>query len=214
MRCQTGSPVSTSGSASKPASRARLAPSAATSRASPSTLAARSSGRLTPPTTSIGAKGCHTVSTIALRPGRSSRAARRIAFFACSDPSYAKSTGESPLSGILAPPAVLARAAGHRRQDHERVAVLDGRFEPVEHAHVLVVQVDVHVAVQLAVLAEQLALGLRVLRRERAQHLADVLAVGLDFLRAARRVPEDRGDLDDAHAAGDCTNPGCLAGTG
>ena len=48
--------------------------------------------------------------------------------------------------------------AGHRRQDHERVALADGGVEAVEHAHVLVVEVHVDVAVELALGGEQLAL--------------------------------------------------------
>ena len=52
--------------------------------------------------------------------------------------------------------------AGHRRQDLQRVALADGGVEPVEHPHVLVVEVDVDVAVQRAVGGEQLALGRRV----------------------------------------------------
>ena len=42
----------------------------------------------------------------------------------------------------------------------------------------------------------------RVLGRNRAQQFTDALAVGLDFLGAARGVSEDRRDLDDAHRAG------------
>src|SRR6185436_11131783 len=47
-------------------------------------------------------------------------------------------------------------SAGHRRQDHQRVRVGERRVEAVEHAHVLVVLVDVHVPVQLAALPEEL----------------------------------------------------------
>ncbi len=47
-------------------------------------------------------------------------------------------------------------AAGHRRQDDDGVAVGDRGLEPVEHPHVLVVEVDVDVAVEVAVLAEEL----------------------------------------------------------
>src|SRR4051794_39323215 len=61
----------------------------------------------------------------------------------------------------------LVGAAGHRRQDDERVAVLDPGVEPVEHAHVLIVEVDVHVAVELAFAAEQLGLRRGVLARQR-----------------------------------------------
>src|ERR687884_1414828 len=43
-------------------------------------------------------------------------------------------------------------APGHRRPDDQRVRAAHRRVEPVQHAHVLVVQVDVDVAVELAVL--------------------------------------------------------------
>ena len=76
--------------------------------------------------------------------------------------------------------AALA-AAGHGRQDHDRVAVFDRGVEAVEHPHVLVVEVDVDVAVELAVLAEELGLGVGVLAGQRAQDLADVAAGGLDL---------------------------------
>jgi len=86
-------------------------------------------------------------------------------------------------------------AAGHRREDHERVGVADRRIQPVQHAHVLVVEVDVHVPVQRAVGAEQLILGGRVIGREVAEDLADVRAVGLP---PASRCPplaaQDRGE--------------------
>jgi hypothetical protein len=62
------------------------------------------------------------------------------------------------------------------RSDGRSSAVADGRLEAVEHAHVLVVEIDVDVAVQGAVGSEQLALGRRVRRGEIAQHLADVRA--------------------------------------
>src|SRR5829696_3700333 len=47
-------------------------------------------------------------------------------------------------------------AARHGRQDHDRVGLGHARVEAFEHANVLVVQVDVHVAVELTVLGEQL----------------------------------------------------------
>src|SRR5436189_6393579 len=45
-------------------------------------------------------------------------------------------------------------AAGHGREDHDRVGVRDRRLQTLENAHVFVVQIDVDVAVQLAALAE------------------------------------------------------------
>src|SRR4051812_12450517 len=56
----------------------------------------------------------------------------------------------------------LRLAAGHRRQDHQRVAVAHRRVEAVEHPHVLVVEIDVDVAVEVAVGREDLRLRLRV----------------------------------------------------
>ena len=50
---------------------------------------------------------------------------------------------------------------------------VDAGLEPVLHAHVLVVDVDVHVAVQLALAGEELVAGLRVLPGEPLEHLAD-----------------------------------------
>src|SRR3954453_11839979 len=94
-------------------------------------------------------------------------------------------------------------APGHRRQDHERVVRADRGLEPLQHAHVLVVHVDVHVAVELAALREELALGGGVLLRERAQHVPDVAAVDGDFLLAPRGRAEDGWDLYGAHGAAD-----------
>ncbi len=47
------------------------------------------------------------------------------------------------------PPAMAGRITN-------RVALADGRVQPVEHADVLVVEIDVDVAVELAVVGEQL----------------------------------------------------------
>src|SRR4051812_14949091 len=98
----------------------------------------------------------------------------------------------SPTATRLAPP-------GHGRQDDQHVAVVDRGVEAVEDPYVLVVQVDVDVAVELAAVAEELALGGRMLVGERAQDLADVRAVGADLLRAARGRAQDRGNADSCH---------------
>src|ERR1700744_2413548 len=79
----------------------------------------------------------------------------------------------------------LGGAAGHRREDYDRVAVLDARLEAVEDADVLVVQVDVDVAVQLALGVEQLGRGFRVRGGQGTQHLTDVGARGVDLGGAA-----------------------------
>ena len=60
------------------------------------------------------------------------------------------------------PGALLAPPAGHRRQDDHGVGVGDGRLEPVQHPHVLVVEIDVHVAVELAARRRTAGLGARV----------------------------------------------------
>src|ERR1051326_1450573 len=56
-------------------------------------------------------------------------------------------------------------SAGHGGKDDDGVAVGDLGVEPVEDPDVLVVEVDVDVAVEVAVLAEELRLGVRVLGR-------------------------------------------------
>ena len=97
-------------------------------------------------------------------------------------------------SGSVARPERPAAApssapAGHGRQDDQRVALADRRLEPVEHAHVLVVEVDVDVAVQLAVGAEQLAAAVSGCAvGERVEDLADVRAVGADLAARRRRT--------------------------
>src|ERR1700686_3977749 len=55
--------------------------------------------------------------------------------------------------------SIARSAAGHGREDHHGVAVGDRGVEAVQHPHVLVVEVDVDVAVEVAVGAEELALG-------------------------------------------------------
>src|SRR5829696_8964575 len=103
--------------------------------------------------------------------------------FSSSGPSIAseriawrRSPGASDAAGAL-----RALPAGHRRQDHERVPLVDRRVEPLQDADVLVVQVHVHVPVERPVVAEQLVRGLGVLLGQRAQHLADVAALGVDL---------------------------------
>src|ERR1035438_37488 len=86
----------------------------------------------------------------------------------------------SPASRAVGFSGGWSGAAGHRGQDHEHVTGADGRVEAVEHAYVLVVEVDVDVAVELALGGEQLALGRRVAGGEVLEHLADVLAGGAD----------------------------------
>src|SRR5215208_7193298 len=91
-----------------------------------------------------------------------------------------KPSGRRPgvVATVATIPARLAGAAGHGREDDERVAVLHRGAEAVEDANVLVVEVHVHVAVQRPVGAEQLGLGRRVLLRELVEQRADVRAGG------------------------------------
>src|SRR6478735_9024860 len=90
----------------------------------------------------------------------------------------------------------LCATAGHGRQDHERVGLADRRVQTVEDADVLVVEIDVDIAVQRPVDAEELRLGGGVLLGERAQDRADVLAAGLHLLLAAHRGTQNRWNLD------------------
>src|SRR4051812_19925178 len=89
-------------------------------------------------------------------------------------------------------------AAGHRREDYQCVRVPHGRVEAVEHPDVLVVEVDVDVAVELAV-GEELRLGLRVRGHEGAQHVADVAAVRAELLLPAHRGAQNGWNLDRRH---------------
>src|SRR4051794_29872670 len=91
---------------------------------------------------------------------------------------------------IIASESVVRRlrvlAAGHRRQDHEGVALTNRGIQALQNPNVLVVQIHVHVAVELPVLAEELPLGVGVLLREAPQDLAHARACGGDLLLAAR----------------------------
>ena len=93
--------------------------------------------------------------------------------------------GERALTPAARRGARRPSAAGHGGQDDEHVALPDRRVEAVEHADVLVVEVDVDVAVELAVGAEDLVLGLGVRVGQGVQDLADVGAVGRDLALAA-----------------------------
>ena len=56
---------------------------------------------------------------------------------------------------VLLGAGVLLRAAGHRRQELQGVAVSHGGLQPVENAHVLLIEVDVEEPVQPAVIGER-----------------------------------------------------------
>ena len=64
--------------------------------------------------------------------------------------------------------------AGHRRQDHDRVGGSNARLQAAEQPHVLVVEVDVDVTVELARLVEELAADAGMGHGEAAQDRADV----------------------------------------
>src|SRR3954469_5108368 len=104
---------------------------------------------------------------------------------------------------IIASESVVRRvrlpAACHRRQDHEGVALTDRCIQALQDPNVLVVQIDVHVAVELPVLAEELALGIGVLLRQRAEHLAHVRARGGHLLLASGGRAQYGWNLDRAH---------------
>src|SRR5437660_9559563 len=100
-------------------------------------------------------------------------------------------------TGVATPKNLLTRrASGHRREDHEGVALAHRGVQPLEHADVLVVEVDVDVAVELATVREQLRLraGMRV--DQRPQDLAHVASSGGDLLLASDRRAQDGWDLD------------------
>src|SRR5690349_11799911 len=99
----------------------------------------------------------------------------------------------------------LDGAAGHRRQDDDGVAVFDRGLEPLQDPDVLVVEVDVDVAVQLAVLAEELGRSVGELAGQRAQNLADVGAAGLDLGLAASFLAQHWGNANGRHRVGDPT---------
>src|SRR3954451_15928256 len=99
----------------------------------------------------------------------------------------------------------LTSPAGHGGEDHEDVAVADLGLEPLEDADVLVVEVHVDVAVEVAGLAEDLLLRGGVLGGQRVEDLADGRTVGRDLLLAARRGPEDRRDLHGCHRSSEAT---------
>src|SRR6266550_3401438 len=102
------------------------------------------------------------------------------------------------------------RAAGHRRQETDLVALADRGRQAVEIANVLTIDVDVHEPVEAALVGQELAPERRVLVRQRRDELADGRAAQLHLLVAPDLGPEDRRDLDDAHAGPPRTN-GCSA---
>src|SRR6185369_7205263 len=113
--------------------------------------------------------------------------------------------------GAGAPSSGL-RAAGHRRQEADLVALGDRGREPVEIADVLAVDVDVDEPVELAVDGQQLVLQRRVGGRQGVDDGADGGPGELDLLVAPDLGTEDGRDLDDAHAGPPRTNGASAAG--
>jgi hypothetical protein len=68
-------------------------------------------------------------------------------------------------------------AAGHGRQDHDRVVLGHGGIEAVKNPHVFIVEVNVDEAVQLTLFREDLRLRLRVGSDQGFEHGADALAL-------------------------------------
>src|SRR3954468_6703844 len=167
--------------------------------------AARSSGTAAPVTPSMslrpiwaGAGACSQDSTDrVISQSRKRPCAPPRRYHTRSIASVPTAPATRPLAAL--PNTLNASAAGHRRQDHDRVRLRHSGVEPIEDPDVLVVEIDVDVAVELALAREELALGRRVLLGEGAKHLADVAARRLDLLLAAHGGAEDRRDLDVRH---------------
>src|SRR5436190_10925874 len=92
-------------------------------------------------------------------------------------------------------------SARHGGQDDQHVAVADLRIEALEHPHVLIVEVDVDVAVEVAAVAEDLGLRRRMVLGQRAEDLPDGGAVGGDLLLAAGRRAQHGRDLHSRHGS-------------
>src|SRR6266542_3112341 len=134
-------------------------------------------------------------------------------------PGFGDSRGR-PTSGVL--PIASARSswrmglpafghpargtACHRRKDGDHVAVVELGIERAEEADVLVIDVDVHEAVQPTVRCEQLAGDAREARLEVAEEVADGAALGLDALGAIRVFPQDGRDTNFHGHRGDRTS--------
>src|SRR5215218_8008857 len=92
-------------------------------------------------------------------------------------------------------------AAGDRGHDADLVAGLHRRFQVLQEADVLVVQVDVHEPVELVLAFEQPRLDAGGAGLEAVEDLADAAAVGLDDVGAVGVVAQRGGDAD-SHAHG------------
>jgi hypothetical protein len=91
-------------------------------------------------------------------------------------------------------------SAGHGREEDERRALADGRFEPVERADVFVIEVDVDEGRDAAVL-EHLASERGIALGQVGEQLADSCTRSVDLACAARLISQRRGDADATHVA-------------
>ena len=92
-------------------------------------------------------------------------------------------------------------AAGHRReQDHGR-ALANRRVEPVEHADVLAVEVDVHEGRDAFAVVENLPPEAGEARSEVGEHVAHRRAGRLDLARAADLGAQGGRDANLGHGA-------------
>src|SRR5439155_20490364 len=94
----------------------------------------------------------------------------------------------------------IARAAGHRRQDDDRVARTRRRRQLREVAHVLAVEIHVDEPVEHPVAGEELIAELRETLDELLEDLAHGGTLELDLLVPVSRLAQDRRDADDRHA--------------
>ena len=90
-------------------------------------------------------------------------------------------------------------AAGHRREEDHGRAVRDRRVEPVERAHVLALDVDVHERRDLVVLDELRAQAGEA-RHQVVEQLAHGVAGGGHLALAARLGAKRRWNADGRHA--------------
>ena len=88
--------------------------------------------------------------------------------------------------------------ASHRGEKDDRRGVGDGRVEPAERPHVLVVQIDVDEGRDVAI-AQDLRAEARVAGRDVVEHLAHRRALSLDLSRTADLGPKRRWDADRRH---------------
>src|SRR5919199_656502 len=92
----------------------------------------------------------------------------------------------------------VARSARHGRQNDHRILRADRGIEPLKVLDVLIVDEDVHEALQLIVLEQTIAQGWIAIC-EVTQHLADRLTLGLYLLFATCLVTKHGWNAHGAH---------------